>query len=88
MASSNPEPEPMSILVVNASVLRDLLCIPPGVEILRMMAPDDRLDTFEVVVTGMGWPVHEGDCIPRCSGASRPAIEWDCTYPGANDGIK
>ncbi len=80
----------MAILPVSPAVLRALLQLPPGADVVRMEMAPAMNGTVNIVIEGDGWDVHEGHYIPAASGnvivdgvvdwnlpKSEPVPAWD-----------
>jgi hypothetical protein len=57
-----------AILELSLGILRDLLHLPDGAEIISVYAPIDQRGTIEVRIEGAGWPTDWGAVIQRTKG--------------------
>lgn len=83
------DPKLMAILVIDPFVLRKLLHLPDGVEIIDFCVPFNRRGVLEMKVEGVGWPISEGMEIARTFVGSitdlengKFKIDWDLPLKG------
>lgn len=81
-------PKKMAIINLSPVILREILQLPEGAEVIRV-GMDDARGVLRVVVEGAGWDVHPGDRIQEAPTAvifdswSRPCRTIDWNLPKA-----